>query len=216
MQHVWANIVNSVIFLVNGKQSSRRREKIGVLIYHSSCQDLHSSIVNGSMHNIDKQHTLPTFYAYKIDIFPLMTYTVRWHLIAVWYDTARSMIGVIQGNPLQQLSRNPLMSMRGEGSEGGVSSSSPPPLTSCDQGASSTPPPNSTRMSRTSDCTEGNVAVKTENGPEDPEIKVDDDADDIKEEIDIKPETRFIFDPLIARKEKRREFCYLKLWHYFY
>ena len=56
---------------------------------------------------------------------------------------------------------------------------------------------------------EGNVAVKTENGPEDPEIKVDDDADDIKEEIDIKPETRFIFDPLIARKEKRREFCYL-------
>ena len=111
---------------------------------------------------------------------------------------------MIQGNPLQQLSRNPLMSMRGEGSEGGVSSSSPPPLTSCDQGASSTPPPNSTRMSRTSDCTEGNVAVKTENGPEDPEIKVDDDADDIKEEIDIKPETRFIFDPLIARKEKKK------------
>ena len=97
------------------------------------------------------------------------------------------MIGVIQGNPLQQLSRNPLMSMRGEGSEGGVSSSSPPPLTSGDPGASSTPPPNSTRMSRTSDCTDENVAVKTENGPEDPEIKVDDDADDIKEEIDIKP-----------------------------
>ena len=122
------------------------------------------------------------------------------------------MIGVIQGNPLQQLSRNPLMSMRGEGSEGGVSSSSPPPLTSCDQGASSTPPPNSTRMSRTSDCTDENVAVKTENAPEEPEIKVDDDADeksDFKEEIDIKPETRFIFDPLIARKEKRREFCYL-------
>ena len=114
------------------------------------------------------------------------------------------MIGVIQGNPLQQLSRNPMMSMRGEGSEGGVSSSSPPPLTSCDQGASSTPPLNSTRMSRTSDCTDENVAVKTENAPEDSEIKVDDDADeksDIKEEIDIKPETRFIFDPLIARKE---------------
>ena len=127
------------------------------------------------------------------------------------------MIGVIQGNPLQQLSRDPLMSMRGEGSEGGVSSSSPPPLTSCDQGASSTPPPNLTRMSRTSDCTDENVAVKTENAPEDSEIKVDDDADeksDIKEEIDIKPETRFIFDPLIARKEKRREFCYLWLCHY--
>ena len=111
------------------------------------------------------------------------------------------MIGVIQGNPLQ-LSRNPLMSMRGEGSEGGVSSSSPPPLTSCDQGNSSSPPPNSTRNSRTSDCTEENVAVKTENSPEDPENKVDDDADeksDVKEEVDIKTETRFIFDPLVPR-----------------
>ena len=67
-------------------------------------------------------------------------------------------------------------------------------------------------MSRTSDCTDENVAVKTENAPEDSEIKVDDDADeksDIKEEIDIKPETRFIFDPLKARNEKRRKFCYL-------